>query len=131
MSITYKNVWQGLDDRYEGRQRDKSGENLGLRALTVEVPFTSYVNRWKITVVLSSTECKLTITSERTREHTPRTFTAGYCRRANQKMVLVRASTELAKRGPHSHSEKTKRIVFGFCHDMKHVRRSIHSITVS
>ncbi|PBK92765.1 hypothetical protein ARMGADRAFT_1030974 [Armillaria gallica] len=102
------------------RQQDKSGEGLGLRACwqlqrgarhivchPLEDHHGSFIDGAQAHDDLGQT-----------REHTPRTFTAGYCRRANQ------------KDGLGSHSEKTKRIVFGYCHDVKHVRRSMHSITV-
>ncbi|KAK0236953.1 hypothetical protein EDD85DRAFT_790663 [Armillaria nabsnona] len=79
MSITDEKVWLGLDDRYEGSQRDKSGENLGLRASTAERCPSHYHHGSFIDGGQAHDDLG------QTREHTPRTFTAGYCRRANQK----------------------------------------------
>lgn len=87
MSITDEKVWLGLDDRYEGCQQNKSGEDLGLRACwqlqrgarhivchRLEDHHGSFIDGAQAHDDLGQT-----------REHTPRTFTAGYCRRANQK----------------------------------------------
>ncbi|KAK0476096.1 hypothetical protein IW261DRAFT_1595137 [Armillaria novae-zelandiae] len=109
MSMGDGKVWLGLDGCSEESQDEDLGRRLERGA------FTSSVTRRKIAMVLSSTECELTMTSDG-HGSTPGTFTAGNCR-ANQKDGLG--------------SEKTKRIVFGYCHRVKHVRRSVYSITVS